>query len=178
MEAEDTMTLQEKFIEKLSQVLSGVDYDRLDASCNGKDHTYAKEVLKQMHDAFLSVYGRNYLCDGEFEFVELPAVICGRNSGHTALGIVTIDLQSSGEHWRTFFLTPKGVLEQGKESLTEDQKSYIREKFIPYDYWYTPEVERDIHVDYDNIPERAEELLEACIPEQTEQDRDDRNMNL
>lgn len=32
----------------------------------------------------------------------------GRNTGHMGLGIVTLDLESFGEHWGTFFLTPKG----------------------------------------------------------------------
>lgn len=93
-----------------------------------------------MHGAFISAYGCNYLEMGEYEFVELPAVICGRRSRHIALGIVTVDLQSSGEPWGSFFLTPEGVLDQGSESLTETDRNYLRENFAPYDYWYTPTV--------------------------------------
>ena len=135
------MTEQEKFIENVNRILGNVDYEKLDHSCNGKERKYAKEVLSQMHEAFISAYGCNYLERGEYEFVELPAVICGRNSGHIALGIVTVDLQSSGEHWGTFFLTPQGVLDQGSESLTEADRNYLRENFARYDYLYTPVVE-------------------------------------
>jgi hypothetical protein len=76
------------------------------AAPNSAENGYAKEILKQMHDAFVEVYGTDYLDNGDYEFVELPAVIKGRNTGHISLGIVTLDLESSGEHWGTFFLTP------------------------------------------------------------------------
>jgi hypothetical protein len=39
-----------------------------------------------MHDLFVEVYGTDYL-DSNFEFVGLPAVIQGRNTGHIGLGI-------------------------------------------------------------------------------------------
>lgn len=69
-----------------------------------------------MHDLFVEVYGTDYL-DSNFEFVGLPAVIQGRNTGHIGLGIVMLDLESSGEHWGTFFLTPMGVIDQGGEKM-------------------------------------------------------------
>ncbi len=53
-----------------------------------------------MHDAFIETYGTDYH-DSDYEFVELPAVIQGRNTSHNDLGIVTLDLESSGEHWGT-----------------------------------------------------------------------------
>ncbi|RKI21528.1 hypothetical protein D7V82_20420 [bacterium 1xD8-6] len=172
------MTEQEKFIENVNRILGNVDYEKLDHSCNGKERKYAKEVLSQMHEAFISAYGCNYLERGEYEFVELPAVICGRNSGHIALGIVTVDLQSSGEHWGTFFLTPQGVLDQGSESLTEADRNYLRENFARYDYWYTPVVEGDIHVDFEDIPEPVRNLLQVCVPQQKEQPENGMGMNL
>ncbi len=94
-----------------------------------------------MHEAFISAYGCNYLERDEYEFVELPAVIRGRNEGYVTLGIVTVDLHSSGEHWGTFFLTPEGDLDQGEKSLPESDRKYLRENFAPYDYWYTPIME-------------------------------------
>ena len=59
----------------------------------------------------------------------------------------------SGEHWGTTFLTPGGPLVQGNAELTEEQKRAIREYYIPYDYWYTPLVERDHHVNFTDMPE-------------------------
>ena len=42
---------------------------------------------------------------------------------------------------------------QGNAELTEEQKRAIREYYIPYDYWYTPLVERDHHVNFTDMPE-------------------------
>lgn len=172
------MTEQEKFIENVNRVLSEVDFEQLDQSCNGEDREYAKKVLGQMHEAFTDAYGCNYLERGQHEFVELPAVIYGRNSSHIALGIVTIDMQSSGEHWGTFFLTPQGVLDQGSDSLTKTERNYLQEKFAPYDYWYTPDVEGDIHVDFKNVPKSVQNLLQSCLPEQNEQPEGGMGMSL
>jgi hypothetical protein len=40
--------------------------------------------------------------------------------------------------------------------------------YIPYDYWYTVSVERDHHVDFDNVPEKVAALLNHCYPDQPE----------
>lgn len=68
-----------------------------------------------MHETFISAYGCNYLERDEYEFVELPAVIRGRNEGYVTLGIVTVDLHSSGEHWGTFFSDTRGRFGSGRE---------------------------------------------------------------
>ena len=31
-----------------------------------------------------------------------------------------------------------------------------------YDYWYTPEIPGDIHVNFESIPHRVENLLRSC----------------
>lgn len=172
------MTNQEKFIENVNEILQDVDFEKLDQSCNGGNPEYAKEVLGQMHGAFISAYGCNYLERGGYGFVELPAVIRGRNGGHVTLGIVTVDLHSSGEHWGTFLLTPKGVLDQGSESLTEADRNYLRENFAPYDYWYTPTVGGDIHVDFENVPESVQSFLKSYRQGQGEQQEGGMGMNL
>lgn len=169
------MNLQNKYIIKLNKIIPDIDYTRLDQSCNSTDNEYAKTILKQLHDAFVDVYETDYLDQGEYEFVELPAVIRGRNTDHIALGIVSLDLESSGEHWGTLFLTPKGVLQQGGENLSEQAKAYINKTFIPYDYWYTVELENDIHIDFENIPEKVADILKTCSldrPEISEEDFD------
>lgn len=159
--------LQEAYIERLNKMLPTVDFVKLDESCNSADDSYAKDILKQMHDAFVETYDTDYLYNG-YEFVELPAVIQGRNTGHIGLGIVTLDLESSGEHWGTFFLTPRGVKDQGSEKMSEADFQYLRKMYIPYDYWYTITLERDHHVDLDNIPEKVSDILNACYLNQPE----------
>ncbi|NYB73171.1 hypothetical protein HZF24_03340 [Sedimentibacter hydroxybenzoicus DSM 7310] len=163
--------LRTVYIEQLNYLLPTVDFPKLDKSCNSEDDSYAKEILKRIHDIFTDIYGTDCL-DSGYEFVELPAVIQGRNTGHIGLGIVTLDLESSGEHWGTFFLTPKGVIEQGGENIKPDQSKYLSTVYIPYEYWYTVSVERDHHVDFDNAPEKVAALLNHCYSEQPEMERD------
>ena len=61
-----------------------------------------------MLNAFVKVYGTDYLDNGNYKFVEIPAVIKGRYAEHIGLGIVILDLESSGEHLGTFFLPSMG----------------------------------------------------------------------
>ncbi len=160
--------LQSAYIEQLNALLPTVDFARLDRSCNSNNDEYAKEILKQMHDLFVEVYNTDNL-DCGYEFVQLPAVIRGRNTGHIGLGLISLDLQSSGEHWGTFFLTPRGVIDQGFEKMRPADFKYLSAVYIPYDYWYTVSIERDHHVDFDHIPEKIAELLNSCYPDQPEQ---------
>lgn len=105
------------------------------------DTAYAAQKLLAMHQAFETVYGEGYV-DEEYGMVMMPAVVCGRDSGIRTLALVTLDLESSGEHFGTIFMTPGGMMEQESSSLSEKQKQALAEYYIPYDYWYTPLVER------------------------------------
>lgn len=102
--------LQEAYIKSLNGILADIDFVKLDESCNSDKDNYVKETLKKMHGAFVEIYGTDYL-DSGYEFMDLPAVIQERGTGHIGLGIVTLDIQSSGEHWGSFFLTPRGVID-------------------------------------------------------------------
>jgi hypothetical protein len=162
----ENKNLQAAYIERLNILLPTLDFAKLDHSCNSNKDGYAKEILKQLHDAFIEVHGTDYLEVGSYEFIELPAVIRGRNTGHIGLGIVTIDLESSGEHWGTFFLTPNGVIDQNGEKLKSAESKYLSTVYIPYNYWYTVTVERDHHVNFDDIPEKVAKMLEYCHQQQ------------
>ena len=115
------------------------------------DEEYGKYMVEES-GLFEEVYGEGYV-DEKYGMVMMPAVVKGTESGIKALALVTLDLESSGEHWGTTFLTPGGPLVQGNAELTEEQKRAIREYYIPYDYWYTPLVERDHHVNFTDMPE-------------------------
>ena len=149
-------TLSEKkcreFLGKINEILKETDFYLLNVSCNGGDTAYAAQKLLAMHQAFEEVYGEGYVEEG-YGMVMMPAVIRGRESGIHALAVVTLDLESSGEHWGTTFLSPGGPLVQGYVYLTEEQKQAIKEYYVPYDYWYTPLVERDNHVDFTDMPD-------------------------
>lgn len=149
----------DRFLESVNKLLRHADFDDLHISCNSENSGAARNFLKQMHDAFVRVYGDKPLSAADAEFVEMPAVIQGHN-GMLCLGLVGVDLQSSGEHWGTDFFTPHGVISQG-EALPERQMEFIN-GLIPYSYWYTPEIENDIHVDFSDIPENVASILEEC----------------
>ena len=151
--------LVEAFANNINAVLQKVSFEHLESSLQNSDKSYAGEVLKEMHDAFVKTYGTDYLENGKYEFVNIPAVIRSRNTEKLCLGIVTLDLQSSGEHYGTDFLTPCGVISQGDPDLDMNLREYIRDNFSFYDYWYTADVERDIHVGIDNIPEDVANLI-------------------
>jgi hypothetical protein len=154
--------LTEIYIQQLNDyVLPDIDVKILDISCNSQSNEYAKEILKRMHDVFVDVYGTDYL-DSEYEFVELPAVVRGRNTGHIGIALVLLDVESSGEHWGTHFISPLGIIDTDDENLAPIKQSYLSEKFIPYDYWYTVELASDHHVDFENIPEQAADILNHC----------------
>lgn len=69
-------------------------------------------------------------------------------------------------------MTPKGVIEQGGEHISAAESKYLSTVYIPYEYWYTVPVEGDIHVDFDNVPWRVQDLLNHCSPEQPEMEKD------
>ena len=154
--------LTETFVTNINAVLRKVSFEQLEFSLLSSDKGYAGEVLKEMHDAFVKTYGTDYLEEGEFEFVNIPAVIRSCNTGKLCLGIVTLDLESSGEHWGTDFLTPYGIVSQGAPDTNAELQQYIRDNFIPYDYWYTADVERDIHISLDGMPEDVADLIAAA----------------
>ncbi len=145
---------EQEFIDKVNEILETIDFKQLNMSCNSEDTSYAAEKLLAMHQTFEEVYGEGYV-DESYGMVMMPAVVRGRESGIQALALVTLDLESSGEHWGTTFMSPGGLLVQGHAHLTEEQKRAIREYYIPYDYWYTPLVERDHHVNFTDIPEEV-----------------------
>ena len=148
---------EQEFIDRINEILDKTDFLLLNTSCNTENTSYAAEKLLAMHQAFEEVYGEGYV-DESYGMIMVPAVVRGRESGIQTLALVTLDLESSGEHWGTTFLTPGGPLVQGHAELTEEQKRAIREYYIPYDYWYTPLVERDHHVNFTDMPETVADI--------------------
>ena len=143
-----------EYINLVNEILEKIDYDKLYLSCNSADTSYASDILLSMHQSFEKVYGEGYvneLCG----MVTMPAVVRGRNTDAYALALVTIDLPSSGLRWGTTFLTPLGVLEQQNWDRPDEERVFLEKNFASYDYWYTPLVERDHHVDFASMPEQA-----------------------
>lgn len=157
------------YIQQLNDyLLPSIDFVKLDISCNSSDTAYAIETLKSMHDVLEDVYGTTEL-DESYGTVIIPAVIHGRDTGKLAISLVMLDLESSGEHWGTYMMTPLGIIEQGNENNSPNQSQYLNEQLIPYDYWYTAEILSDIHMDTtESRPLKVAELLSACGQEPME----------
>ena len=141
-------------------ILPFIDYERLQQSYDTEDKSYAKLVLNTLHEAAVKEYGSDRLiCRGELEYAILPGIIRSLGTGRVCLALLGIDLQSSGEHCETHFLTKYGVAIQGyiedEEILAYMQKMYSGE----YTYAYTPTVIGDIHLDKNNLPEEIKDFL-------------------
>lgn len=157
------MSKNSDYLIRVNKILKEIDFEKLDGSCNGSDKSYAKEILRKLHDELMTVYGTDYLDWRSGDFVDIPAVIKGRNSGHVSLGLVTVDLESSGEHYGTYIFSRKGVIDHGDDAITEAAQNFLNTLYIPYDYWYTPYIEHDHHVDYENIPDDVREIMSDYI---------------
>ena len=156
------MELQKAFIGKVNTILEEVDFEKLLESANGQDQSYAMDTLKQLHQAFVDTYGTDCITDRELGFIVVPAVIRGRKAGEVFLGLVTIDLESSGEHWNTQFIMEDGVVDQANCDKTARWNTEFFYRVGVYDYWYTPEIPGDIHVNFESIPHKVETLLRSC----------------
>lgn len=153
------MELQKAFIDKVNTILENVDFEKLLKSANGQDQGYAMDILKQLHQAFVDTYGTDCITDRELGFIDVPAVIRGRKAGEVFLGLVSIDLESSGEHWNSVFFMEDGVVDQ--VAADKWDTGFFRRVGV-YDYWYTPEIPCDIHVNFEQIPNRVGSLLRSC----------------
>ena len=156
------MELQKAFINKVNTILEDVDFEKLLESANGRDQSYAIDTLKQLHQAFVDTYGTACITDRELGFIDVPAVIRGRKAGEVFLGLVSLDLESSGEHWNTQFFMEDGVVDQANCDKTARWNTEFFYRVGVYDYWYTPEIPGDIHVNFESIPHKVETLLRSC----------------
>ena len=156
------MDLQKEFIDRVNTILEDVDFAKLHKSANGHDQTYAMDTLKQLHQAFVDTYGTDCVTDRSLGFIDVPAVIRGRKAGEIFLGLVTVDLEGSGEHWNTNFFMEDGVADQSSIGEGNQWTADFLRRIGVYDYWYTPEIPCDIHVNFEYIPHRVEDLLRSC----------------
>lgn len=53
------------------------------------------------------------------------------------------------------------------DNIFKGDYNYVMKTYLPYDYWYTVSVEEDIHVDFDNVPEKISGMLNACCQDQS-----------
>ena len=141
-----------------TEVFPKIDYEKYLHACQTHDLEYPTELLKMFHEAFVQIYGDDLLTGRDAEWIILPAVLQSEKTGDILVGLVELDLSSSGEHWGTNFLTPYGMFSFEEDRVGRLPK-YMKENFIPYDYYYTPEILGDIHTDKNNAPDEIKTML-------------------
>lgn len=138
---------------EIDKVVDSIDFDKLEKSLNSDDTEYAEEVLDKLHVVCKQAYGTNYLSP-DWNFVSIPAVIRGKNTGYVGLGFVYLDLESSGEHWSTRFITKyRSNTQQGAYTR------FVQKNFVPYEYWYTMNIPCDHHVRFDTMTGNVAKIM-------------------
>lgn len=157
---------QRAFIDKVNQeVIPCIEWVGMKNAYKTGDMTVPTDLLKMLHETFLEVYGTDHM-EPDNGLITVPGVV-QTSDGQLYVALLDLDAESSGEHWGTSFFTPKGVL-----SDHTDDKEIMAEvkKLCPYNYWYTVEMERDHHVNWDACPEQVQQMLqEATAQEQAEE---------
>ena len=153
------MTKCEKYIDTINKnILPFIDYNRLQESYESEDKGYAKMVLYILHETAEQIYGPGVSCHGSVDFAVLPGVISSMKTGKVCLALLGVDLDSSGEHCSTDFLTKYGIVSQGRIENAKIQK-FISETYGAYNYGFTLPVYGDIHQSPESQPQEIQEIL-------------------
>ena len=151
--------LQTEFADKVNkEVIPCIEWVGMHHAYQRDNMEVPTDLLKMLHEKFVEVYGTDHV-EPDDGMVTVPGVVQAPD-GKLYVALLDLDAASSGEHWGTTFFTPMGVLSDQTED--PDIKEEVR-KMIPYNYWYTVDMERDHHVNWDECPERATEMLQAAI---------------
>ena len=143
-----------------TKVLPKIDYGRLQEDYGTAEKAYAKSVLNALHQGVLEVYGTGtFDRDTAGGYVLLPGVVQSKATGELCIALLELDLQSSGEHCATDFLTRYGCINQNEPEMPEQVRKFLRETYGAYEYGYTATLTDDIHVDKGSLPQAMREML-------------------
>ncbi|MEG0036490.1 MAG: hypothetical protein RR743_07500 [Oscillospiraceae bacterium] len=143
-------------------VLPKINYNRLQADYETADKAYAKSVLNALHQGALAVYGtETFDEDAAGGYVLLPGVVQSKSTGNLCIALLELDLQSSGEHCGTDFLTHYGCIHQFEEEMPATVRTFLHDTYGSYDYAYTMNLENDIHIDPRRFSPEIRELLDT-----------------
>ena len=156
---EQSKTKHELFIKKVNEeVIPCIEWIGMKNAYQRGDMEVPTDLLRMLHEKFLEVYGTDNIepSDG---FLTVPGVVKAADS-KLYPALLTVDADSSGEHWGTTFFTPKGVLCDQAEDATIQAEI---KNLIPYNYWYTVHMERDHHVNWDYCPNEVLDMLDEAV---------------
>ena len=148
-------------------IFADVDLDRFAEEIENADDTYTTEILRQLHEKFVEIYGTDTI-DELAGFVQVPAIVESLQTGDYYPALVTLDTDSSCEHWGLCVMTPLGVIEHDAIEETAEEKTF-KQHLVPYRYWYTVNCESDIHVDMAECPEDIWDIISDATGQSFEQ---------
>ncbi len=149
--------MQDDFINAVNhEVIPKINWKEFAEAQAKNDSYYTAGILKNLHAAFVEAYGSDSL-SSEMGMVQIPALI-NANDGKIYPALVFIDTESSGEHWGTTFFSPRGIFEQNDVDYPSEDRAFMR-SLVPYNYYYTPVYEHDIHVNWDECPAEISGIL-------------------
>ena len=148
-------------------IFADVDLDRFAEEIENANDNYTTEILRQLHDKFVEIYDTDSV-DSLVGLIQVPAIVESLQTGDYYPALVTLDLDSPGEHWGTCLMTPFGVIDHGVTEETEDDKEFMQ-SLIPYRYWYTVNYASDIHVDMTECPKDIKDIISSATGQSFEQ---------
>ena len=152
---EKSEKLQKAYIDKVNtEVIPCIEWIGMKNAYRTGDMAVPTDLLRMLHEKYLEVYGSNHI-GSSAGMVTVPGLVEAAD-GNVYPALLDIDASSSGELWGATFFTPRGVLD-GQSNNPEILQ--ITRKFFPFQYWYTAELESDIHVDWGSCPERVTVML-------------------
>lgn len=144
-----------------TNTLPKINYDRLQADYATPDKEYAKSILNALHQGVQTMYGTEIFGrDTAGGYVLLPGVVQSQATDNLCIALLELDLESSGEHCGTTFLTRYGCVNQFDEEMPDKVRKFLRDTYGAYEYGYTATLTDDIHVNKNRLPPAMKEMLE------------------
>jgi hypothetical protein len=151
--------LQTEYIDKINNdVIPYIGWSGMSLAYQRDSMAVPTDLLKMLHEKFVEVYGTDHV-EPDNGMLTVPGVV-QTHDGKLYTALLELDAASSGEHWGTTFFTPKGVLSD--QSADPEIQTEVQ-KMVPYEYWYTVEMERDHHVDWSICPDEVNNMIQEAI---------------
>lgn len=143
------------------KVLSGINYARLQKDYQTESRFYTKSVLSGLHQGVLKVYETEHFEREEKGegYVILPGILCSRETNNICIGLLELDLFSSGKLNGTDFLTKYGCINPEDEQMPGTIRRFLQEIYGAFDYGYAVFLKDDIYADRVHFSEDVRQIL-------------------
>lgn len=142
-------------------ILPYIDYDRLQESYGSEERAYAKGVLNLLHEAMIHVYGTDRLEQAGYDYVLIPGVLQGKETGDICLALLELDIGSSGELYEVCLLTQYGLAACNNPELPKEIRDSLARTYGEFTYGYTAAIPGDIHIDKDDPRPGIQDMISS-----------------